>query len=285
MAEAFSRLASYFQYSFVIYALIVAVLISLCAALVGVTLVLKRLSNIGDGLSHVAFGAVSISTIIGIASSNNMLIVFPVTFLVSFFLVGVGNGKKTKGDSAVAMISVGSLALGYFLVNAFSTSSNLAGDVCSTLFGSTSILTLSSTQVWICFGVCVATLIIYVILYNKIFLITFDESFARASGVNTRLYNTILSLLISAIIVVAINLVGSLLVTALLVFPAMCAMKVCTKYKNVIIVAAILSVICAVFGMLLSIMISTPVGSTIVLFDVLCFIICLVINKIKGVSK
>ena len=285
MTDAFSRLVSYFQYPFVTYALIVAVLISLCAALVGVTLVLKRFSFIGDGLSHVAFGAVSISTIVGIASSNNMIIVFPITFLVSFFLLGVGNNKKTKGDSAVAMISAGALALGYFLVNVFSTSSNLAGDVCSTLFGSTSILTLSQTQVWICFAVCFITLVVYILLYNKIFLITFDESFARASGVNTRLYNTIISLLISAIIVVAINLVGSLLVTALLVFPAICAMKVCTKYKNVIIVAAILSVVCAVLGMLLSIMISTPVGSTIVLFDVLCFIICFTINKIKGVSK
>ena len=267
----FETLSGYFQFPFVRYALIAGVLIALCSSLLGVTLVLKRFSFIGDGLSHVAFGAMSVATVFSL--SNNMLIVMPVTILSAILLLRKNGTKNVRGDAALAMISVGALALGYLILNVFSKSANLSGNVCSTLFGSTSILTLKVSEVWLCVGMSALVLVIFTFFYNKIFAVTFDESFAAATGTPTGIYDMIIAVVTAVVIVLAMNLVGSLLTSALIVFPTLSAMRVFKSYKRVVVCSAALSVFCAVFGILFSILVSTPVGATIVAADILAFII------------
>lgn len=267
--DAFEKLSLYFQFPFVRYALVVGVLIALCSSLFGVTLVLKRFSYIGDGLSHVAFGAAAVAGIVGL--TNNMLISMPVTTIAAILLLRTGQNAKIKGDATVAMVSVGSLAVGYLLLNVFSASSNLSGDVCSTLFGSTSILTLGKAEVWLSVGLSAAVVIFYVLFYNRIFAITFDETFAKATGVKTESFNVLTATIIAVIIVLAMNLVGSLLISALVIFPALSAMRVFKNFKAVVICSACASVTCAVAGILVSIVYGTPVGSTIVAADIICF--------------
>ena len=264
----------YMSYPFVRYALIVGVLISLCSSLLGVTLVLKRFSFIGDGLSHVAFGALAIATVLKIANVN--IFIMPVTIL----LLRTGTNTKLKGDAAIAMLSVGSMAVGYLILNVFSVSSNVSGDVCSTLFGSTSILTLTGSEVIMCVIASLVVVAFFIIFYNRIFSVTFDENFTRSMGKNTNVYNLMIAVITAVIIVLAMNLVGSLLITALLVFPALSAMRVMTSFKSVIIYSAILSVFGAVFGIIISIFTSTPVGSTIVTIYILIFIINCIIGRI-----
>ena len=259
------------QFPFVQYALIVGVLIALCSALLGVTLVLKRFSFIGDGLSHVAFGAMAIAAVLNL--SNELLLVLPVTVVCAVLLLRTGKNTKIKGDAAIAMISVGSLAIGYLIMNLFSTSTNLSGDVCSTLFGSVSILTLTPAEVWLCVILSVAVMVIFVLFYNKIFAVTFDESFAKATGTKTDTYNLLIAVIIAVIIVLAMNLVGSLLISALIIFPALSAMRVFKSFKAVTICSAVLSVICALTGLIISILAETPVGSTIVAADIVAFAI------------
>lgn len=273
-------LARYFQFPFVRYALIVGVLIALCSSLLGVTLVLRRFSFIGDGLSHVAFGAIAIAGVLHLAEAR-MLFVMPVTVLSAVLLLRTGKNTKIKGDSAVAMISVGAMALGYLIMNVFSTSTNLSGDVCSTLFGSMSILTLTKTEVWLCIGLSIAVLVIFVLFYNKLFAVTFDEDFARAAGMKVDAFNLMIAVVVAVIIVLAMNLVGSLLISALIVFPAMSAMRVYKSFRSVTICAASVSVVCAVAGILVSIVANTPVGSTIVAADIVAFLIFSLIAKIR----
>ena len=270
-------LISYLQYPFVRNALIVGVLIALCSSLLGVTLVLKRFSFIGDGLSHVAFGGIAIAAVLNI--TNDMLVVLPVTIISAVLLLRTGQNTKIKGDAAIAMISVGALAFGYLLMNVFSTSSNVSGDVCTTLFGSTSILTLSSWDVWLSVILSVLVVLIFVLLYNKIFAVTFDEDFAVSAGTNANRYNLLIAIIIAVIIVLAMNLVGSLLISALVIFPALSAMRLFKNFKGVTICSAILSVVCALLGMLISILAGTPVGSTIVAADVVAFLVCHIAGK------
>ncbi len=274
------KLIMYLQYPFVRYAIIVAVLIALCSSLLGVTLVLKRFSYIGDGLSHVAFGALAVATVFKL--TNNMLLILPVTVLSAVLLLRKGNNAKIKGDAAIAMISVGALAFGYLIMNVFSTSSNLSGDVCSTLFGATSILTLKPKEVILCIVLSVLVVAIFIFFYNKIFAVTFDEDFSKASGVKTNAYNLLIAIVIAVIIVLAMNLVGSLLISALVIFPALSAMRIFRNFKQVTIFSAIISVICALLGLIVSILAETPIGSTIVAVDVVVFGICWVIGKITG---
>jgi zinc transport system permease protein len=274
------QLRTYLNFPFVQYALIVGVLIALCSSLLGVTLVLKRFSFIGDGLSHVAFGAMAIAGVLRL--TNDMLFVLPVTVLSAVLLLRTGQNTKIKGDAAIAMISVGALAVGYLLLSLFSTSANLSGDVCTTLFGSTSILTLTQAEVWLCTGLSLAVVLIFAFFYNKIFAVTFDEDFARASGTKAEAYNLLIAVVIAVIIVLAMNLVGSLLISALIIFPAMSAMRLFKSFKSVTICSAVLSVTCALLGILISILWSTPVGSTIVAVDIGAFLIFCTIAKIKG---
>ena len=268
----------YMSYPFVRYALIVGVLIALCSSLLGVTLVLKRFSFIGDGLSHVAFGALAIATVLKIANVN--LFIMPVTIVCAVLLLRTGNNTRLKGDAAIAMLSVGSMAVGYLILNVFSVSSNVSGDVCSTLFGSTSILTLTSSEVIMCIVASVIVVAFFIIFYNRIFSVTFDENFTRSMGKNAGMYNLMIAVITAVIIVLAMNLVGSLLITALLVFPALSAMRIMKSFKSVIIYAAVLSVFGAVAGIIISILASTPVGSTIVTIYIVIYIINSVIGRV-----
>ena len=268
----------YFQYPFVRYALIVGVLISLCASLLGVTLVLKRFSFIGDGLSHVAFGAMAMASVLNI--TNNMLFILPVTILCAVLLLRTGQNTKIKGDAAIAMISVGALAMGYLLMNIFSTGPNLSGDVCSTLFGSTSILTLTRGQVTLCCVLSILVVAVFVLCYHKIFCVTFDETFAKATGINTDFYNLLIAVITAVIIVLAMNLVGSLLISALVIFPALSAMRMFRTFCQVTVCSVCLSVFCAVAGILLSILAGTPVGSTIAAADIAAFAVSSVAGRL-----
>ncbi|MBP3379785.1 MAG: metal ABC transporter permease [Ruminococcus sp.] len=271
MSELISTLQYYFSYPFVRYAMIVGLLVALCASLLGVTLVLKRFSFIGDGLSHVAFGAMAAAAVTGI--TDRMIIIMPVTVLSAVLLLRTGKNTKIKGDASIAMISVSALAIGYILMNVFPVSSNISADVCGSLFGSTSILNLKSGDVWLCFIMSAIVLIFFTLFYNKIFSVTFDESFSKATGINSDLYNLMIAVVTAVIIVIAMNLVGSLLISALIIFPALSAMRLFKSFKSVTICAAIISVVCAGLGIILSILLSTPVGATIVAADLAAFLV------------
>lgn len=283
MNAILEKLALYWAYPFVRYALVVGVLIALCSSLLGVTLVLKRFSFIGDGLSHVAFGAMAIAAVLQI--TNEMPLVMAITIVSAVLLLRTGQNTKIKGDAAIAMISVGALAIGYLLMNIFSTSSNLSGDVCSTLFGSTSILTLSPVEVWLCVGMSVLVVAVFILFYNKIFAVTFDESFARATGTKAGLYNLLIAVVVAVIIVLAMNLVGSLLISALVIFPALSAMRMFKSFRSVTICAAVLSVFCALIGILASILAGTPVGSTIVAVQIAAFALSWLAGTVIGGAR
>ena len=271
MRELIEQLQYYLAYPFVRYALIVGVLIALCSSLLGVTLVLKRFSFIGDGLSHVAFGAMAIASVLKIA--NATVFIMPMTIITAILLLRTGQNTKIKGDAAIAMLSVGSLAIGYLLMNVFSTSTNITGDVCSTLFGSTTILTLTVQEVWTCVILSVCVIVFYVVFYNRIFAVTFDENFTKAIGKKANAYNLCIAVITAIIIVLAMNLVGSLLISALIIFPALSAMRVIDTFKGVVIWSAVISVVSALIGIVIAILCSTPVGSTIVAVDIAVFLV------------
>lgn len=279
MSEIVNKLMMYFEHPFVRYALIVGIFVSLCSSLLGVTLVLKRFSFIGDGLSHVAFGAISVSAVAGI--TNNMFIVLPVTVLCAVLLLRSGVNARVRGDAAVAMVSVGALGIGYLLMNLFSTSSNISGDVCTTLFGSGSILTLDIAEVWLCIILSLIVIALFFIFYNKFFAVTFDENFARAIGVKASACNLLLAVITAVIVVLAMKLVGSLLVSALLVFPALSAMRLFESFKSVTVFSVLLSVTCTVTGIIAAILFSLPVGPAIVVTDVAAYGICCGISVLK----
>lgn len=262
-------IAEYLSYPFVRYAFIAGILTALCSSLLGVTLVLKRYSFIGDGLSHVAFGAMAIAAVLSLKAE--LVVVLPVTVVSAVLLLRTGQNTRVKGDAALAMLSVGSMAAGYFLLNMFSASANVSGDVCSTLFGSTSILTLTSTDVWICVIMSALVIIAYVLFYNKIFAVTFDENFAKATGVNTSAYNLLIAVITAVIIVLAMNLVGALLTSALMIFPALSAMRVFHTFRQVVICSAVIAVVSSAAGVLISIILSSPVGATIVIGDFIVY--------------
>ncbi len=275
------QIVNYLSYPFVQNALIIGILVSLCASLLGVSLVLKRYSFIGDGLSHVAFGAMAIATVMNLVS--DMIVIMPVTVLVAVLLLRVGQNTKIKGDSAIAMISVSSMAIGYFLLSLFSKSANVSGDVCSTLFGSTSILTLTEKDVALCVGMSVVVLVIFLLFYHRIFAVTFDENFARATGVPAGMCNLILATVTAVIIVLAMKLVGTLLISALIIFPALSAMQVWKSFRKVLVTSAILSVFCSFVGIIGSILLEAPVGATIVITDLVMFFIFAFIGKMKNI--
>ncbi|MCR4790374.1 MAG: metal ABC transporter permease [Treponemataceae bacterium] len=278
MSELFSTLIEYFHYSFVVYAFITGILIALISALLGVTLVLKRFSFIGDGLSHTAFGALAIATICNL--SNNMYLVLPITVVFAIMILCTKENSKIKGDSAIAMLSAGSLAFGYLLLNIFKPKSNLAGDVCTTLFGSTSILTLTKSQVYLSLILSILVLVFYFWFYNRIFAVTFDDDFARASGTKVFIMEITMASMIAIVIVLSMNLVGSLLISALIVFPVMSAIALFKSFKSVVIWSVVDSVFCAIIGLLISILAGTPVGSTIVMADIIVYGICALVSLI-----
>lgn len=285
MIQFFERIGAYMEFSFVRYALIVGVLIALCSSLLGVTLVLKRFSFIGDGLSHVAFGAMAVAAVAGL--TNQTLIVMPVTVLSAILLLRTGQKARMKGDASVALISVFALAFGYFLMNLFPTSSNVSADVCGTLFGSTSILTLTTAEVWLCLALSIVTVVIFVVFYNRIFAVTFDEAFAKATGIKTEIYNLIIAVTIAVVIVLAMNLVGSLLISALIIFPALSAMRIFKSFLSVTICSTVLSVLTALVGLLLAIGLpyNVPIGPTIVVAQAGAFGIFYIVGFVKDRVK
>ena len=280
MNPVLERLSQYLAFPFVRYALIVGVLIALCSSLLGVTLVLKRFSYIGDGLSHVAFGAMAVAAVLRL--TNEMPLVLIVTTVCAILLLRTGQNTAIRGDASVAMLSVGALAIGYLLMNLFPTSGNISGDVCSTLFGSTSILTLTRFEVWLCAALSVAAVAVFARFYNKIFAVTFDEDFAQAAGTRADRCNLLIAVVTAVIIVLAMNLVGSLLISALVIFPALSAMRVFKSFLSVTICSAALSVACALLGILVAIAFGTPVGSTIVAADIAAFLLCSLAGAVRG---
>ncbi|WP_206157028.1 metal ABC transporter permease [Baileyella intestinalis] len=267
-------------YPFVRYAVIVGVLVSLAASLLGVTLVLKRFSFIGDGLSHVAFGAISIATVMHFTSYVQFTL--PATILCAILILRTGRNSKINGDAVIAMLSVASLAVGYMIMNVFGASSNLSGDVCTTLFGSTSILTLSATEVRSTVILAIVVVGIFILFYNKLFAVTFDEDFARASGVHTEAYNMLIATVVAVVIVIAMDLVGSLLISALIIFPALSAMRIFRSFRSVTICSGVLAVVSSLIGMLLSIVAGSPVGATIVCTQIVMFAICWAVGSVNS---
>lgn len=276
----FSTLALYLSYPFVRHALVVGVLVALCASLLGVTLVLKRYSLIGDGLSHVAFGAMAIASVLHL--SNNVALVLPVTVVSAILLLRGGQRAPVAGDAAIAMASVGALAGGYLLMNLFPSSGNVSGDVCSTLFGSTSILTITAAEMWLFIVLSLAVVCAFVLMYNRVFAVTFDETFARAGGLDADKVNLAIAATIAVVISLSMSLVGSLLVSALIVFPALSAMRLCSSFRMVTVCSALISMACAALGMFASILAGTPVGSTIVIADIIAFALCSIVGRIRG---
>ena len=269
----------YLQYGFVQRAFVVGILISLCASLLGVMLVFRRFSYLGDSLSHVAFGAMAIAAALNF--SDDLLVMLPVTILCAVFLLRSGNGSLIKGDASIAMMSVGSLAMGYLLMNLFSKKANLSGDVCSTLFGSTSILTLSLLDTVLCASLSIVVILLFVIFYNQIFAVIFDETFAKASGIPVEAFNLFAAIVTATVIVFAMRLVGSLLVSALIIFPTVSAMRLFKSFRGVTLFAVVLSVLCTAIGIVIAILAGTPVGSTIVGINLVAFLACSVFRRVR----
>lgn len=272
--EVFSSLSEYLQYPFVRRALVAGLLVALCSSLLGVTLVLRRFSLIGDGLSHVAFGAMAIAAVLGIAAPMPFVLLF--TVLAAVLILAGGDRVRVKGDAATAILSVGALSIGYLLMNVFKRSANVTGDVCTSLFGSTSILVLRPFDMWLIVGVSAIVVFLFVWFYNRIFALTFDEDFARASGLSANASNFAMAAVVAAVIVLAMSLVGALLVSGLIVFPALTAMRLFGSFRKVVLGAAVFSVVCATFGILAAIVASTPVGPTVVVADMIVYaLVCL----------
>ena len=274
------RLAMCWAYPFVRYALAVGVLIALCTALLGVPLVLRRFSLLGDGLSHVAFGAMAVSSVLGL--TNDLPLTLVLTMLCAVLLLRTGPGRGADGDALLAMLSVGALAIGYLLLNLFSPSGNLSGDVCTTLFGSTSILTLTLSEVRLCLLLSAVVLAVSVLCGHRLFAVTFDPAFARAAGVRTERYDLLLAVVIAVVTVLAMELVGALLVSALVVFPALSAMRLAGSWRAVTVGAAALSVTCAAVGILTAAVAGTPVGATVVAADLVAFLVCSAVGRLRG---
>lgn len=279
MPDLFETFFGYLQYGFVQRAFVVGILISLCASLLGVMLVFRRFSYLGDSLSHVAFGAMAIAAALNF--SDDLLVMLPVTILCAVFLLRSGNGSLIKGDASIAMMSVGSLAMGYLLMNLFSKKANLSGDVCSTLFGSTSILTLSLLDTVLCASLSIVVILLFVIFYNQIFAVIFDETFAKASGIPVEAFNLFAAIVTATVIVFAMRLVGSLLVSALIIFPTVSAMRLFKSFRGVTLFAVVLSVLCTAIGIVIAILAGTPVGSTIVGINLVAFLVCSVFRRVR----
>lgn len=266
-------IATMFSYHFMQRALIVGVLVSLCTALLGVSLVLKRYSMIGDGLSHVGFGSLAIATAMGLSP---MIVTIPVVVVAAFLLLRLSTHGKLKGDAAIAMISTGSLAVG---VIALSLSTGMTSDVNNYLFGS--VLAMSVSDVRLSVVLAVIVLLLFVVFYRQIFAVTFDETFARATGSHAQAYNMLLALLTAVTIVLGMRVMGAMLISSLVIFPALTAMRVCRSFRSVTICAAIVSVFCFFVGLFLSYLLSTPAGASVVVVNILAFLLFAILGRLR----
>lgn len=261
------------SYPFMLRALVVGILISLCAALLGVPLVLKRYSMIGDGLSHVGFGALAIATALRAAP---LAVTLPVVVLAAFFLLQLHDSSKIKGDAAIALISTGSLALGIMVL---SLTPGMNTDINNFLFGS--ILGVGEDEMWLTAGLSLMVILLYGLSYNRIFALTFDESFAQATGLRTKVYNTLLALLTAVTIVLGMRTMGSLLISSLIVFPALSSMQLLRSFRSVLLLSVLISLFCFISGLILSYLYSAPTGASVALLHVAVFILFAAIARIK----
>jgi ABC-type Mn2+/Zn2+ transport system permease subunit len=266
-----------FSYAFMTRALLGGVLLSLCSALLGVSLVLKRYSMIGDGLSHVGFGALAVAMALGIAP---LAVAIPVVVLAALVLLRLQESNVLRGDSAVALIATSSLAVG---VTAVSISSGMNTDVLNYMFGS--ILAMTQSDVWLSVGLCAVVLVLFIVFFNRMFAVTFDEAFAAASGVCVRRYNTLLAVLTAITVVLGMRMMGAMLISSLIVFPALTAMRLCSSYRAVVAAAAIVSVTCFVTGLLLSFAAATPTGASIVLTNLAAFLLSALYARFQAQKK
>lgn len=271
MAE---KLVEMFSYPFMVRAILVGSLVSLCSALLGVSLVLKRYSMIGDGLSHVGFGALAIATAMNAAP---LAVAIPIVILAAVLLLRISGNSKIKGDAAIALISTGALAVGVMVI---SMTTGMNTDVYNYMFGS--ILAMSSGDVELSIALSAAVLILYVIFYNKIFAITFDETFAQATGVKANLYNTLIAVLTAVTIVLGMRMMGALLISSLIIFPALTSMRVCKTFKSVIINSAIVSVICLFVGISISYLCATPAGASVVIVNMGALLVYTIAGAVKS---
>ncbi len=284
----------YFNTSVVVYALIVGVMTSLCSSALGVNLVLKRYSMIGDGLSHVGFLALAIAALFEVADENVIYITIPIVTIAAFFLMWLSSGGKLKGDAATALVSVGTVAVGYII---FGLAEAGAAEVCSGLFGA-SVLTMTDSDTVLCAVLCGLVLLLYILFYNRIFAVTFDEEFAKATGVGTKQCNMLLSALTAITIVVGMKLLGSLMISAVIVIPAVSAMRLFKTFRKVVISSVVISVLCFVLGFLFAVTfviekpdsymsgtVMLPVGATVVCFNILALILTTVIKKLRQSTK
>ena len=266
-------LAEMLSFSFISRALVVGILVSLCASLLGTSLVLKRYSMIGDGLSHVGYGALALAAALNLAP---LQVAIPVVVAAAFFLLRLSQNSKMKGDALIAIISCSALSIGMVVVSLFEVSI----DVNSYMFGS--ILALQSEDVALSVISSVLVIALYVLFYNKIFAVTFDESFSKATGIKTNLYNALIALLTAVVIVVGMRLMGALLISGLVIFPSLSAMRICKSYRGVTLTSVIISVVCFVVGLFITFYIPVPTGACIVITNLTAFIICAIIGKIRG---
>ena len=271
MVDALLQMMSY---TFLVRAAVVGLLVSICAALLGVSLVLKRYSMIGDGLSHVGFGAVAVAAAMGFSP---LMVSVPVVVLAAFLLLRITESSKVKGDSAIAVVSTGALAVGITVV---SLSTGMATDVYNYLFGS--ILAMSDGDVYMSVILSAIVLVLFIVFYNKIFAITFDETFAQATGVKIGFYNMLTAFLTAITIVLGMRMMGALLITGLIIFPALTAMRVCKRFKTVIICAAAVSLVCFMLGLISSYLFNLPTGAVIVLVNIAAFLVFSVIGRVKS---
>ena len=267
-----SSIIDMFSYSFMVKAFVVGILISLCASLIGVSLVLRKNSMIGDGLSHVGFGAFAVATILGFAPLEFAI---PIVIIVSFLILKLNENNKIHGDSAIALISASSLAIGTFLF--FFTGVNT--DINNYLFGS--ILSINNSDVIISIILSIIVILIYIISFNKIFAITFDERFAKSIGINTNLYNIIFATLCSIVVVIGMRLMGSLLISSLIIFPTLSSLQIFKKFKSVVISSIVISLLSFIIGLVVSYLNATPTGATIVISNLVIFIIFKIISLMK----
>ncbi|MBQ8409509.1 MAG: metal ABC transporter permease [Clostridia bacterium] len=276
----FDKLLLYYSaYPTVRYATVSVLLIALCTALLGVLLVLKRYSMIGDGLSHVTFGATAIATVLGL--STPIYVALPLTVIAAVCILKIRSSSKVQGDAAIAMISTAALAFGYLILNLFADEHGASSDACATLFGS-GILSIKLSDVIICLVLSLAILFVFIFFHNRLFAVTFDEDFARSTGIRAEAYNTMIAVVTGITVVVAMNMLGALLVSALVIFPALSSMRLFKTFRKVTICAAVISVACALVGVVISLLMATPIGPTIVVADLSVFIVCFAIGFIKA---
>ena len=262
-----------FSYPFMQRALIAGVLVSLCAALLGVPLVLKRYSMIGDGLSHVSFGALALAVALGVTP---LYFSIPVVIVAAFLLLRVADNPRWNSDAAIAVMSASSLAIGILVI---SRTTGMTTDVDNYMFGS--VLAMSKTDVALSVVVCAAVLALFILFYHKLFAVTFDESFSRATGLNVNWYNTLLSILTALTIVLGMRMMGAMLISSLVIFPALTAMRLFRSFRSVILCSAVTSVVCFCTGLTISFVFSTPVGATVVAANLTLFLLSCAVRLVR----